>query len=200
MTIAFATKNSGKLKEIKDIIGADSEFDIVAQVDLGIHTDVAEDGGSYETNALKKAVEIADACHILTLADDSGLEVYCLNNEPGINSARYLGRNTPHDVKMAGILERMKDVPDEKRGARFVCAIAAVFPNGGAHIERAVFSGRIARSTRFGANGFGYDPIFIPEGYDVTVAELPQNVKNKISHRAKALRQMMEYLSASDNK
>jgi XTP/dITP diphosphohydrolase len=196
MTIAFATKNNEKLREIKEIIGKDAQFNIVSQADLGIHIDVIEDNDSYEANALKKAREIAGLCHILTLADDSGLEVDYLNNEPGVNSARYLGKDTPHSVKMASILERMEAVPNEKRGARFVCAIAAVYPNGNAHIERAEFYGRIAHSMRIGTGGFGYDPIFVPEGYEVTVAELLHDVKNKIGHRAKALRQMMKYLSA----
>ncbi|MBR4579758.1 MAG: non-canonical purine NTP pyrophosphatase, partial [Lachnospiraceae bacterium] len=134
------------------------------------------------------------ACNEVVLSDDSGLEVDYLNKEPGIYSARYLGEDTPYSIKNARIIERLEGVPDEERTGRFVCAVAAVFPSGEEIVVRETMEGRIGYEER-GTNGFGYDPIFRPDGYNVSSGELPPEEKNMISHRGKAFRKMWEILS-----
>ena len=133
------------------------------------------------------------------MADDSGLEIDCLNGEPGIYSARYLGEETPFEVKSRDFLRRMENVPEQKRGARFVCAIAAVFPGGETVTANGVVEGRIGYELR-GDNGFGYDPIFYLPEYGCTAAELSDEEKNRISHRSRALGLMKEELKKRDRK
>lgn len=190
--IIFATSNQGKVREIKAIIkevGADVE--VLSLKEAGITTEIIEDGTTFEENALIKARTICKETGLLTLSDDSGLEIDYLNGEPGIYSARYLGEDTPHSVKNPSLISRLEGVPDEKRTARFVCACAAVFPDGREEVLRRTMEGRIAYKEA-GENGFGYDPIFFLPEYNCTSAEISSEEKNKISHRGKALRAMCE--------
>lgn len=191
--IVFATGNAGKIKEI-EMIMADTGMTVQSMKEAGICLDIEENGSTYEENALIKARAVARfAEDSIVMADDSGLEVDYLNKEPGIYSARYLGEDTSYHIKNASLIERLKGVPDEKRTARFVCAIAAVLPDGRELTTRASVEGRIGYEEK-GGHGFGYDPIlYIPE-FGKTTAELTEEEKNKISHRGKALELMKEEL------
>ena len=191
--VIIATGNAGKIVEIKAIVN-DPEFEILSMKEAGIQADIVEDGSTFEENALIKARAVCKVCGEPVLADDSGLEVDYLNKEPGIYSARYLGEDTPYSVKNASILERLEGVKDEDRTARFVCSVAAVFPDGEELVVTETMEGRIGYEER-GTNGFGYDPIFRPDGYNVSSGELPMEEKNLISHRGKAFRRMWELLS-----
>ena len=155
--------------------------------------DIVEDGKTFEENALIKAKAVCGACGEIVLSDDSGLEVDYLNKEPGIYSARYMGEDTSYHIKNASLIERLSGVPDEKRTARFVCAVAVVFPDGREMVLRRTMEGRIAYEEK-GENGFGYDPIFFLPEYGCTSAELSPEEKNRISHRGKALRAIREFL------
>ena len=199
MKVIFATGNEGKMREIRAIL-KDIEADILSMKEAGLSLDIEEDGESFGENALIKARAVADALaaagglhDCVVLADDSGLEIDCLNGEPGIYSARYLGEDTPFDVKSRDLLRRMEHVPDEERSARFVCAIAAVFPDGESMVTRGTIEGRIGHALA-GDNGFGYDPIFYLPEYGRTAAELTDGEKNQISHRSRALALMKEEL------
>ncbi|MBP5383338.1 MAG: XTP/dITP diphosphatase [Lachnospiraceae bacterium] len=193
MQIIFATGNQGKLREIRAIL-KDANVEVLSMAEAGFTGDIEENGTTFEENALIKARTIAKETGLLTLADDSGLVIDYLNGEPGIYSARYLGENTPHSVKNPNLIARMQSVPDEKRTARFVCAVAAVLPDGTERTVQATMEGRIAYKEA-GENGFGYDPIFYLPEYDCTSAQLSPEEKNKISHRGKALRAMCKLLS-----
>ena len=187
--LIFATGNEGKMREIRDIL-ADTYPEILSMKEAGIRTDIAEDGKTYEENALIKARAVAAAAPgVLVLADDSGLEIDYLGKAPGIYSARYLGENTSYRVKNADLIRRLEGVPDEERTARFVCAIAAVLPDGRERTVRATIEGRIDYEEK-GAGGFGYDPIFYVPEFGKTTAELTEEEKNLVSHRGKALRLM----------
>lgn len=190
--IVFATGNAGKIKEIRMIM-EDTGMEVVSMKDAGIRVDIEENGQSYEENALIKARAVAAFTKDIVMADDSGLEIDALNKEPGIYSARYLGDDTPYSIKNANLIERLDGVPDEKRTARFVCAIAAVLPDGRELTTRATIEGRIGYEEK-GANGFGYDPIFYVPRFDKTTAELTEEEKNQVSHRGKALQLMKEEL------
>lgn len=192
MRIIFATGNENKMKEIRMIL-ADMNAEVLSMKEAGINADIIEDGTSFEENALIKAREIAKLTDAVVLADDSGLEVDYLNKEPGIYSARYMGEDTSYRIKNANIIERLNGVPDEKRTARFVCAIAAALPGGETVVVRGTMEGRIGYEEK-GANGFGYDPIFYLPEYGKYSAELPTELKNELSHRGKALRAMKEEL------
>lgn len=195
MRIIFATGNQGKMQEIRAILG-DVEAEVRSMKEAGIDLEIEENGASFAENAMIKARALADTLRArdgvqecVVMADDSGLEIACLNGEPGIYSARYLGEETPFDKKSQDLLRRMKDVPEAERGARFVCAIAAVFPDGEAVTTEGTVEGRIGHELR-GDNGFGYDPIFYLPEYDCTAAELTDGQKNRISHRSRALELM----------
>lgn len=190
--IVFATKNEHKMVEIREIL-ADLSYKIMSLKEFGIDVDVIEDGITFEENALKKAREIGEITKTIVLADDSGLEVDYLNKEPGIYSARYGGVDTPYDIKNMMILERLKEAKDEERTARFVCSIAAYFPNGEEKVVRGTIEGVIAKE-QTGNNGFGYDPIFYVPEYGMTTANMEAEQKNSISHRGNALRQIKAYL------
>ena len=158
------------------------------------------DGMTFEENAMIKATEIAkiahempEDAHAVVLADDSGLEIDYLNKEPGIYSARYMGEDTSYDIKNQALLDRLDGVPDEKRTARFVCAIAAVLPDKREFVVRETIEGYIGEKPA-GTNGFGYDPIFYVDEYGCSTAELSEEKKNEVSHRGKALRAMREVL------
>ena len=190
--IVFATGNAGKVKEIQMIL-ADMEMEVVTMTEEGIIIDIEENGNSYEENALIKAKAVAAFTDCIVMADDSGLEVDYLGKEPGIHSARFLGEETPYAVKNAHIIKELEGVSDKDRTARFVCAIAAVLPDGRELTTRATIEGRIGYEEK-GSNGFGYDPIFYVPEYDKTTAELTEEEKNQISHRGKALELMKEEL------
>ena len=191
--IIFATGNENKMKEIRMIL-SDLGMPILSMKEAGIHVDVVEDGTTFEENALIKATDIAKTVeNCIVLADDSGLEIDYLNKEPGIYSARYAGENTSYDIKNNLLLSRLEGVPDEKRTARFVCAIAAAFPDGTTEVVRGTIEGRIGYEIA-GENGFGYDPIFYVPEYGCTTAEMNPDKKNELSHRGNALRAMRKIM------
>ncbi len=192
MKIIFATGNENKLREIRQIT-ENMGIEIVSMKDAGYYTEVEETGTTFEENAYLKACAIAKKCNLPTLADDSGLEIDYLNKEPGIYSSRFMGEDTPYSVKNAELLRRMEGVPDEKRTARFVCAICLVRPDGSSETVKATMEGRVAYKIA-GENGFGYDPIFFLPERGCTSAELSPEEKNEISHRGKALRMMRDIL------
>lgn len=189
--IIFATKNKGKIKEIQAILGDD--FIVKTMEEAGINIDVVEDGTTFEQNAIKKAVEIMEISQKIVLADDSGLEIDYLNKEPGVYSARYLGEDTPYDIKNQKIIERLKDAKDEQRTARFVSVVALAMPGKEPITTKGTIEGVIAYEPK-GQNGFGYDPIFYIPHLKCTSAELSLEEKNKISHRGKALKEMKNIL------
>lgn len=190
--IVFATGNAGKMNEVRMIL-ADLDAEVLSMKDAGISIDIEENGSTYEENALIKARAVAAATGGIVLADDSGLEIDSLGGEPGVYSARYLGEDTSYSVKNANLIERLQGVPDEKRTARFVCAIAAVLPDGQELTTRAAIEGRIGYEEK-GTGGFGYDPIFYVPELHKTTAELTGEEKNLVSHRGKALQLMKEEL------
>ena len=190
--ILFATENEGKMKEIRQILG-DMDVEIQSLREAGIHGDIEENGETFEENAAIKAREIARLTDAIVLADDSGLEVDYLGKEPGVHSARYMGYDTSYRIKNQSILDRLQGVPEEKRTARFVCAIAAALPDGGLLYSRGTIEGIIGYEER-GEGGFGYDPIFFLPEYGCSTAELTMEKKNELSHRGKALRQMKKML------
>ena len=193
--IIFATGNEGKMREIRMIL-ADLNMEIQSMKEAGIVAEIVENGKSFAENALIKARAIAGLVKendVVVLADDSGLEVDYLNGEPGIYSARYMGEETSYHIKNQNLIDRLEGVPDEKRTARFVCAIAAAFPDGICVTTHGVMEGRIGYEES-GENGFGYDPIFILPQYGCTTADLDPETKNKESHRGKALRAIKEEL------
>lgn len=192
MKIVFATNNKHKLEEIKDILGKD--FEIVSLAEIGCHEDIPETGLTLEENARQKSTYIVEHYSHDCFADDTGLEVDALNGEPGVHSARY-AEGTDHDseANMRKLLSKMSNVKD--RTARFRTVISLII-NGVEHQFEGCVEGRIA-TEKHGKEGFGYDPIFIPEGYDKSFAELGEEVKNQISHRARAVKKLAEYLSSS---
>lgn len=195
--IVFATGNAHKMIEIRQIL-EELGMPVISMKEVGVDPEIIEDGTTFEENALIKAREVAKLLpNDIVLADDSGLEVDALNKEPGIYSARYAGENTSYEIKNQLILDRVKDVPEEKRTARFACAVAAVFPDGTEKVVRENMEGRIAYESA-GANGFGYDPIFYLPEYGCTSAELSPEDKNAISHRGKALRAMRVVIEAKE--
>ncbi|MBQ1310402.1 MAG: XTP/dITP diphosphatase [Blautia sp.] len=184
--IIFATGNQDKMREIREILsGLDAE--ILSMKEAGIDVDVEENGRTFEENAVIKAKAVCAVCGEIVLADDSGLEIDALNKEPGVYSARYMGHDTSYHEKNRNLIGRLEGVPDEKRTARFVCAIAAAFPDGTVKVVRETMEGRIGYEEA-GENGFGYDPIFFLPEYGMTSAQIPPEEKNRISHRGKALR------------
>ena len=190
--IIFATGNQDKMKEIQMIL-EDLGIVVSSMKEAGIDVDIVEDGTAFEENAMIKAEAIAKLTDAIVLADDSGLEIDYLNKEPGIYSARYAGTDTSYEIKNNLLLQRLEGVPDEKRTARFVCAIAAVFPDGSKETVRGTIEGRIGYEIA-GEHGFGYDPIFYLPEYGCTTAELDPEKKNELSHRGKALRLMREII------
>ncbi len=197
--IIFATGNEHKMVEIRMIL-EDLGVRILSQREAGIWADVVEDGTTFEENALIKATEIAKAARkmpgyekAVILADDSGLEIDYLNKEPGIYSSRYMGEDTSYDIKNQVLIDRLEGVPDEQRTARFVCAIAAAFPDGSSEVVRGTMEGMIGYEIA-GENGFGYDPIFFLPEYGCTSAEIAPEKKNELSHRGEGLRKMRAIL------
>jgi XTP/dITP diphosphohydrolase len=185
MQLLVATRNRDKLKEIGAIL-ADLQFEIVSPLTLATLPEIVEDAPAVRDNAIKKAVETARAAKLLTLADDSGLEVDALDGAPGARSARYAGEKATYHENNKKLLQALAGVPLEKRSARFRCVVAIAEPTGLVEAVEGICNGRITEAER-GGGGFGYDPVFIPDGQVKTFAELPIEVKNRISHRAKAL-------------
>lgn len=194
--VIFATGNQEKMREIREIL-SDSSMEILSMKEIGMDLDITEDGSTFEENAMIKASALAKGIrdeHAVVLADDSGLEVDYLNKEPGIYSARYMGEDTSYEIKNQNIIDRLEGVPKKQRTARFVCAIAAVFPDGSFCITRGTIEGYIGWEPA-GENGFGYDPIFYVDEYHCSTAQLSREKKNQLSHRGKALRAMREKLA-----
>ena len=196
--ILLATNNQGKVKEMKSIL-ADLGIEVYSLKDKGIDIDVEEDGKTFEENAIKKAKEIASVADMITVSDDSGLEVYALDLRPGIYSARYAGEGATSDMLCDKLLSEMENVADSERGARFVSVVAIVYPDGETLTLRGECEGTIIHEKR-GDGGFGYDPVFYIEEKGQTFSEMPMETKNKISHRAKAFAKLKEHLKLQTDK
>ena len=190
--IIFATGNEGKMREIRLIL-ADLGLPILSMKEAGAEPEIVEDGTTFGENAEIKARAVWNLTGDIVLADDSGLEVDYIGGEPGIYSARYLGEDTPYEVKNRSIIERLNAATGQERGARFVCSIAAMLPDGRVLHTEAVMEGLIAGEPA-GNGGFGYDPILYLPQFGKTSAEITMEQKNEISHRGKALRAMKEAL------
>ncbi|MDD4112369.1 MAG: XTP/dITP diphosphatase [Herbinix sp.] len=191
--IIFATSNEGKMKEIRDILKG-MDIELLSLKDAGIDIDIIEDGTTFEENAIIKAETVCKLTGEIVLADDSGLEVDYLDKAPGIYSARFLGEDTPYSEKNSYIIDKLKGIPNDKRSARFVSVIACSFPDGHIITRTGILEGFIAERIS-GSNGFGYDPIFYVPEYNCTTADMPTSeLKNQISHRAKALKAIKEVL------
>ena len=182
--LLLATTNRGKIREYRSLLGG-LQFELVTPDAVGIDIDVKENCPSYEENARMKAVAYAGASHIIALADDSGLEVDVLSGEPGIRSARAAGEAAGDKDRIELLLSKLKGIPLEKRTAHFKCVIAIATPGGGVELCHGECSGLIALEPK-GENGFGYDPVFYLPEFKKTMAELPLEIKNGISHRGKA--------------
>ena len=197
MRIIFATGNAHKMREIREILG-ETDTEVLSMKEAGIEADIVEDGQTFAENALIKAKGIAALVKdgdTIVMADDSGLVIDALNGEPGVFSARYMGEDTSYRIKNKNLIDRLEGVPEGKRSARFVCAMAACFPDGTERVVEGKIEGRIGYEER-GANGFGYDPIFYLPDRDVSTAELSPEDKNAISHRGNALRLMKQEVEA----
>lgn len=192
--VILATQNAGKISEMREIF---SKFgmDVISRDDMGLPKDeIEETGSTFEENSYIKASTIAKQCDGIVVADDSGIAVDCIGGKPGVYSARFAGEGcTPRDNNVK-LLQLLDGIPTEERGARFVSVITLIYPDGKTLVARGECEGTIAEKMR-GENGFGYDPIFIPEGYDQTFGELPAELKNRISHRAKSLLKLEELIS-----
>lgn len=195
--IILATNNKSKVKEISEMM-SDSDITFVSLADAGINVEVEETGTTFEENALLKAREICKLSGKPTISDDSGLEIDALDGAPGIYSSRFMGEDTSYDIKNNALIEKLENVADPDRTARFRCCMALVLPDGREFVTEGAMEGIIAREPK-GINGFGYDPIlFIPE-YNRTSAELSSEEKNNISHRGEALRKMIEVIKKELN-
>lgn len=196
--IIFATGNANKMREIREILG-NEKYEILSMKEAEIDCDIVEDGATFEENALIKSRAISKyVSDAIILADDSGLEIDALNKEPGIYSARYMGEDTSYDIKNANLISRLDGVEKKDRSARFVCAVAAVFPDGKEEVVRGTVEGYIGWEP-MGENGFGYDPIFYLWDKDVSTASLAPEEKNAISHRGEALRMIKEIISEHED-
>ncbi|MCI9440580.1 MAG: XTP/dITP diphosphatase [Ruminococcus sp.] len=193
--IVFATGNENKMSEIRMIL-SDLGMPVYSMKELGVEADVVEDGISFEENAEIKVRAVSRLLpNDIVLADDSGLEIDYLDKAPGIYSARFAGEETSYDVKNCILLDKLEGVPDEERTARFVCAVAAAFPDGTVETVRGTIEGSIAKEM-LGENGFGYDPIFYVPEYGCTTAQMSPDRKNELSHRGNALREMRRIIEA----
>ena len=199
MDIVLATRNKKKVEEIKRIV-KDMPISVYSLDDFPDCPEVIEDGKTFEENAVKKARAVSSHTNMPALADDSGLEVYALDGEPGVLSARYAGENADDRKNTEKLLNEMRSVPDGKRGARFACCIALAFPagdlalrDGKAETFTGYSEGSIGREPK-GSNGFGYDPVFYPAGCKRTFAEMDDEEKDSLSHRGAALKKLHEYL------
>lgn len=201
MRIVLASGNKDKLREVKEILAGDG-CEVVAMKAIGINPDIVEDGDSFEANSRIKATAVwnelkkrgeAETTDTIVIADDSGLEIDALGGEPGVYSARYMGEDTPYEIKCAELIRRLEGVPDEKRTARFRAAITAILPDGTVITTCGAMEGRIGYEMK-GEHGFGFDPILYLPQYGATSAEIDPEEKNRISHRGKGLMAMREAL------
>ncbi len=192
MNIIIASNNKGKIKEFKKILEP-LGYNVFSQSEAGVNIEVEETGTTFEENAKLKARAIYNLKHTAVLADDSGIVVDYLNGEPGIYSARYMGLQTDEERRRC-VLYKMKDAKKEDRTARYVCCICYIEENGKENIVNGIWEGIVA-DKEYGENGFGYDPIFMPNGSDKTVAQMLPEEKNTISHRAMAIQKLKELLS-----
>ena len=188
MKLVFATNNQHKLEEVSAILG--NSIELLSLKDINCDTDIPETADTLEGNALLKAQYIYNNFGINCFADDTGLEIEALNNEPGVYSARYAGENKHPEANMLKVLDKLRE--KENRKARFRTVIALIL-NGKEYLFEGIINGKITNSKQ-GSAGFGYDPIFMPEGYNETFAELGNNIKNKISHRALAINKLSDFL------
>ena len=194
--LIIATRNRGKVAEIAGLIEK-LGYSVTSLIDAPQVPDIVEDADTFEGNAIKKAVETSRICGCPALADDSGLEVDALGKRPGIHSARYGGDGLNDEQRYLLLLREMRDIPQGERTARFRCAMAYVEPQGDPLLFHGTFEGKIGFAP-VGDHGFGYDPVFIPDGYDITLAEIPPDEKKKISHRAKTLAAFVDWLRGHD--
>lgn len=187
--LLLATRNAGKIEEFRRILDAiaPGEIELIGLDQFPELHDVVEDGATFEENALKKAREMSLATGLPAIADDSGLCIDALNGDPGIFSARWAGEHGNDQQNTSKVLEQLREVPEEKRGAHFTCVAALYLPDGRSHTEQAHFDGQILYAP-VGDRGFGYDPIFRPDGYEISSAQMSANEKDEISHRGKSLR------------
>jgi XTP/dITP diphosphohydrolase len=193
--VLLATRNPGKLVELRRMLEGTAELEILGLIDVPAFPDAPETGATFAENALAKARDAARATGLPSVADDSGLTVEALNGMPGVLSARWSGRHGDDAANTALLLGQLTDVPDARRGGAFVCAAALVVPGGAETVVHGEWPGRIVRAPR-GSNGFGYDPVFVPEGEERTSAELSDAEKDAASHRGRALRALLPHLLA----
>ena len=190
--LLFATSNADKIRELREMMEP-CGYEVLGMAQAGVAVDVEETGETFAENALQKARAVHALTGSLVLADDSGLVVDAMGGEPGVHSARWMGHETSYDIKNAEILRRLEGLEGPARSARYICAIAAVLPDGRELVEEAAMEGCIAH-TPAGTHGFGYDPIFFLPQFGRTSAELEPDEKNQISHRGKAMRAMRDRL------
>ena len=191
--VVLATKNRGKVAELQTLL-RDLDIEVLSMEQAGNIPEIVEDGATFFENAMKKARIVAENTGLVSIADDSGLEVDILGGRPGIFSARFSGPDATDEDNNLKLLQELMGVSRDKRTARFRCAVVAWSPDGSYISAQGVCEGRIAFAPR-GTQGFGYDPVFLPEGEDRTMAELTPEEKNKISHRGKALRELKRHLA-----
>ena len=191
--ILLATRNPKKLDELRRILAPNVDVEVLGLADVVQFEEAPETGATFADNALLKANEAMRYTGMVAVADDSGLAVDALNGMPGVLSARWAGSAKNDDANVQLVLEQLADTPDERLSASFICAAALVTPTGTSIVREGRMPGRLIRERR-GTNGFGYDPIFVPEGYEVTSAELDSAEKDAISHRGKALRALLPHI------
>lgn len=202
LRLLIASANQGKVAEYRALLDG-LECDLLSLRDAGVDGDIAETGSTYEENARLKAVECAARSGLLTLADDSGLEVEALDGEPGVRSARYAGPDADDSQRVAHLLSKLQQVPSGRRDARFVCVIAIATPQGEVSLCRGECPGSIALEPS-GDRGFGYDPVFVLSGLGLTMAQLPPELKNRLSHRgraaARARQVLRQFIDAAESR
>ena len=194
-TVLLATRNAKKLGELRRILAPEvPHLQVIGLDDVAPYPDVAETGATFDENALLKARAGFASTGLVTVADDSGLTVEALNGMPGVLSARWAGGHGDDIANLQLVLDQLRDTPDERLRGAFVCSVALVAQDR-ERVVRGRMDGHLVREPR-GSNGFGYDPIFVPDGYDVTSAQLASEEKDAISHRGKALRELVPHLRA----
>ena len=196
MKLLLATRNAKKLDELRRILAPLVDVDVIGLDDIAPYEEVPETGATFADNALLKARDAVAHTGLISVADDSGIAIDALNGMPGVLSARWAGPRKDDTANLQLVLEQLADVPDERRGGAFVCAAALVTPAGAETVVEGRMPGRVIREPR-GSNGFGYDPIFVADGKQLTNGELPPAEKDAISHRGKALRALVPHIAAA---